>query len=116
MGYTGGAEASEARGLGGGGNGVAPRPTYASVCAGDGHSEALRVEYDPARVSYTEVLGAFWGMHDGRVRKPAQYASAVFVEGDAQLAEARTFLEARESESLKPVATRLRRAEVRMPD
>jgi hypothetical protein len=36
--------------------GLSPNPTYGSVCAGDGHTEALRIWYDPAVVSYEELL------------------------------------------------------------
>jgi peptide-methionine (S)-S-oxide reductase len=40
-------------------------PTYREVCGhGTGHAEVVQVEYDPARVSYQELLDAFWQMHD----------------------------------------------------
>ena len=40
-------------------------PTYQEVCAnGTGHAEVVEVEYDPAQVSYGELLDAFWQMHD----------------------------------------------------
>ena len=45
--------------------GHAPRPTYEQVCDGrTGHAEAVRVEYDPAIVSYEALLDAFWRAHD----------------------------------------------------
>ena len=50
VGYTGGTTAD---------------PTYEQVCSHTtGHAEALRVTYDPAAVSYEELLAAFFGMHD----------------------------------------------------
>ena len=40
-------------------------PTYKDVCGGrTGHAEAVQVEFDPARVSYLELLAAFWKSHD----------------------------------------------------
>ena len=40
-------------------------PTYREVCAhGTSHAEVVQVEYDPARVSYEELLDAFWHLHD----------------------------------------------------
>jgi peptide-methionine (S)-S-oxide reductase len=40
-------------------------PTYQEVCAGGtGHAEVVEIEYDPARVSYEDLLDAFWHMHD----------------------------------------------------
>lgn len=85
----------------------APPPTYASVCAGDGHSEAIRVEYDPAVVSYEELLEVFWGAHDGRARAPAQYASHAFAT-PAQREAAGAFLARKAEDSPRPVATTIR--------
>ena len=45
--------------------GLTPHPTYAEVCSGEtGHTEAVRVVFDPKRVSYAEVLRIFWESHD----------------------------------------------------
>ncbi len=40
-------------------------PTYKDVCSGTtGHAEVVRVEYDPARVTYEDLLRVFWDIHD----------------------------------------------------
>ena len=45
--------------------GTTENPSYAEVCAhGTGHAEVVQVEYDPARVTYGQLLGAFWELHD----------------------------------------------------
>lgn len=66
-----------------GGKGQAP--TYDTVCGGDGHTEALRIEYDPDRVTYEALLGQFFRGHvpwDGRGE--AQYRSAIWWHDEAQ--------------------------------
>ena len=44
--------------------GDAPKPTYESVCAGDGHTEAIRIVYDPSKVEFDELLKHFWKVQD----------------------------------------------------
>jgi peptide-methionine (S)-S-oxide reductase len=71
--------------------GETPNPTYKQVSAGGtGHYEVVKVEYDPAQVSYEKLLEAFWhniDPFDGRGQfcdKGSQYLSAIFVGSDAE--------------------------------
>ena len=76
--------------------GVTPNPTYEEVCSGmTGHTEVVRVVFDPAVIPYAEVLRVFWEGHDPTQGmrqgndQGTQYRSAVYATSDAQLAEAK---------------------------
>ncbi len=71
-------------------------PTYEKVCAGDtGHAEAVDILYDPAMVTYDELLDIFWNMHDPtRLNAQGsdygeQYRSAIFYHSTEQEKRAR---------------------------
>ena len=66
-------------------------PTYEQVCSGaTGHAEVIQVFYDPAVISYKELLEVFWGVHDPTTlnRQGAdvgtQYRSVVFYHNEMQ--------------------------------
>src|SRR5262249_25930183 len=75
--------------------GHTPNPTYEEVCGGlTGHTEVVLVVFDPAAVSYVELLRIFWENHDPTqgMRQGndvgTQYRSAIYCYGEAQLAAA----------------------------
>ena len=66
-------------------------PSYQAVCHGNtGHTEAVRVEFDPREVTFEELLETFWACHDPTQHHRQgpdigfQYRSAVFCEDDRQ--------------------------------
>ncbi|MCB1747885.1 MAG: peptide-methionine (S)-S-oxide reductase MsrA [Gammaproteobacteria bacterium] len=81
--------------------GHTPNPTYREVCSGQtGHTEVVQVVFQPAQVSYEQLLTAFWEAHDPTqgMRQGndvgTQYRSAIYCTGASQLAAAEASREA----------------------
>jgi peptide-methionine (S)-S-oxide reductase len=77
--------------------GSTARPTYHEVCTGrTGHAESVHVVYDPQRISYEQILEAFWDMHDPTTPNRqgpdvgSQYRSVVFYHSEQQREAANT--------------------------
>ncbi len=101
--------------------GYTPNATYEEVCTGrTGHTEVVRVVYDPDKVSYETLLKAFWESHDPTqgMRQGndvgTQYRSAIYYTTDAQkqAAEAskRRFQEALSQAHRATITTEIREA------
>ncbi|MFO7564846.1 MAG: peptide-methionine (S)-S-oxide reductase MsrA [Enhygromyxa sp.] len=81
--------------------GYTPNPSYREVCSGrTGHTELVRVIYDPAQVDYPTLLKLFWESHDPTqgMRQGndvgTQYRSAIYTHSPAQAEAARASLRA----------------------
>ncbi len=92
--------------------GHTPNPTYQEVCSGrTGHNEVVRVVYDPAKVSYGELLKVFFEAHDPTqgMRQGndvgTQYRSGIYVETAEEKAAAEA-MRARYAAALKAAGHR----------
>ncbi|MBO0746527.1 MAG: peptide-methionine (S)-S-oxide reductase MsrA [Candidatus Dormibacteraeota bacterium] len=75
--------------------GYTPNPTYEEVCTGrTGHAEVVRIAFDPARITYSQLLKVFWENHDPTegMRQGndvgTQYRSLILTHGPEQAREA----------------------------
>jgi len=89
-------------------------PTYKDVCSGrTGHAEVVEVEYDPAQVSYDDLLNVFWDNHDPTTMNRqgpdvgAQYRSAIFFHGPEQEVAAKASKEKAQSRFKNKIVTEI---------
>ena len=99
VGYTGGTVAD---------------PDYHQVCGGGtGHAEALEVSFDPSRVTYEQLLDAFWQMHNPTTRNRqgwdigSQYRSAIYVHDADQMTAALASRDAAQEYHARSIVTEI---------
>lgn len=99
--------------------GTTKNPSYKDVCTGaTGHAEAVEVEFDPAQVSYRELLAAFFQNHNPTTLNSqgpdfgTQYRSAIFFHDAEQEAAAREAIAALEKPGVfkRPIVTQIKPA------
>jgi peptide-methionine (S)-S-oxide reductase len=92
--------------------GHVPNPSYKEVCGGaTGHAEAIRITFDPAQVSYDDILDLFFATHDPTQLNRqgndvgTQYRSAVFPHDAAQEAAVHRAIERARADWPAPIVT-----------
>jgi peptide-methionine (S)-S-oxide reductase len=94
--------------------GTVENPSYKQVCRGrTGHAEAVKVDFDPATVTYEQLLEIFWASHDPTTLNRqgwdigTQYRSAIFFNDPVQQAAATASVQAHQDQSRKPIVTEI---------
>ena len=96
--------------------GHVPNPSYEAVCTGTtGHAEVVQVAFDPDTLSYRDLLGVFFTLHDPTTLDRqggdvgTQYRSAIFYHDDAQRRTAEEVIRELEAEHVfdDPIVTQI---------
>lgn len=89
-------------------------PTYEQICTGTtGHAEVVRLQYDPALISYTDILEIFFTIHDPTTLncqgadKGTQYRSVIYFHGEEQKKVAQEVMQKMRSVWDDPIVTEL---------
>lgn len=99
-------------------------PTYEQVCTGEtGHAEALQVAYDPAVISYEQLLEVFFATHNPTTRNRQgndvgpQYRSAIFYHDEVQKIAAEKVMHQVDAENIfdQPIVTEITKFETFYP-
>ena len=97
-------------------------PTYEDVCTDrTGHAEVVEVTFDPAVISYPDLLEVFWNNHNPTTLNRqgpdvgAQYRSAIFFHSPEQESEAKSSRDAAQQRFAKPIVTEITPAQTFWP-
>lgn len=92
--------------------GMVEDPTYEQVCSGEtGHAEAVRIDYDPAIISYQDLLEIFFSVHDPTTLNRqgndigTQYRSAIFYHNEDQALLAKVVIEREQANRMAQIVT-----------
>jgi peptide-methionine (S)-S-oxide reductase len=92
--------------------GTVPNPSYEQICTGrTGHAESIRVEFDPGKISYDDLLAVFFATHDPTSlnRQGAdvgtEYRSAVFYTSPEQKRSAEVYIRKLDEQLPRKVVT-----------
>lgn len=102
--------------------GTVNEPTYDQICTGTtGHAEAVRLVFDPKKISFEKVLAWFWKMHDPTTLNRqgndvgTQYRSAIFYHNDGQKKIAEASMEAAQEDFKDPIVTEITKEQTFYP-
>jgi peptide-methionine (S)-S-oxide reductase len=94
--------------------GTTDHPTYEQVCTGrTGHAEVIQITYDPAKVSYNQLLDLFWKAHDPTTlnRQGAdsgtQYRSIILTSSPEEASEAEASKKKAQAQFPDPIVTEI---------
>ena len=95
--------------------GTTPNPTYDQVCSGrTGHAEVLQITYDPAKVTYNQLLDLFWRAHDPTTLNwqgadsGTQYRSIILTSSPEQASEAEASKKKAAAQFPDPIVTEIK--------
>ncbi|MFT9179596.1 MAG: peptide-methionine (S)-S-oxide reductase MsrA [Zymomonas mobilis] len=102
--------------------GDVPNPSYEQICEGKtGHAEAVRLTFDPEKISYSDILDLFFDIHDPTQLNRqgddigVQYRSAIFPLDKAQEQVAQDAIVKAQAHSKKPIVTKIEPASIFYP-
>jgi peptide-methionine (S)-S-oxide reductase len=104
--------------------GKTQNPSYEEVCAGQtGHAEVIQIEFDPAIISFQQLLEVFWKTHDPTTLNRqgndigTQYRSSIFCQSAEQMKVATATLEKLKNENIwkNPIVTEITTLEIFYP-
>ncbi len=95
--------------------GTTPNPTYEAVCSGKtGHAEAIKIEFDPEKISYKTLLTVFFGTHDPTTLNRqgndtgTQYRSIILTTSPEQKTAAEAFIKEAQADLQDPIVTEIK--------